>query len=127
MERVAFPSASSVVVSARRPPAMRALRLLVIVLGVLLVGGTLGLVVAIIVRAPHPSESRPESRSPGAPRTAPFDAVLDLPAGAVVHSVQEAGARLAIRLVLPDGGQEIIILDPVSGARLGTIALRPAR
>src|SRR5258706_535245 len=35
MERVAFPSASSVVVSARRPPAMRALRLLVIVLGVL--------------------------------------------------------------------------------------------
>jgi hypothetical protein len=115
---------------------MRALRLLVIVLGVLLVGGTLGLVVAIIVRAPHPSESRsaesrpaesrPEARAPAAAK-APFDTVLDLPAGAVVQSVQSAGARLAIHLALPEGGQQIVILDPGSGARIGTIELRPAR
>jgi hypothetical protein len=111
---------------------MRALRLLVIVLGVLLVGGTLGLVVAIIVRAPHPSESRPaesrpEARAPAAAAVVPFDTVLDLPAGAVVQSVQSAGARLAIHLALPEGGQQIVILDPGSGARIGTIELRPAR
>jgi uncharacterized iron-regulated membrane protein len=106
---------------------MRGLRLLVIVLGVLLLGGTLALVVAIIVRVPHPSESRAESRAAAAPRTAPFDAVLDLPAGAVVQSVAETGARLAVHLVLPDGSQQIVIVDPGSGARIGTIELRPAR
>jgi hypothetical protein len=105
---------------------MRGLRLLVIVLGVLLIGGTLALVVAIIVRAPRPSESRPESRL-AVPKAAPFDAVLDLPPGAVVQSVQSTGARLALHLVLPDGGQQIVILDPGSGARIGTIELRPAR
>jgi hypothetical protein len=105
---------------------MRGLRLLVIVLGVLLVGGTLALVIAIIVRAPRPSESRPESRL-AATRAAPFDAVLDLPAGAAIQSVQSAGARIAVHLVLADGGQQILILDPGSGARTGTIELRPAR
>jgi hypothetical protein len=106
---------------------MRGLRLLVIVLGVLLVGGTLGLVLAIIVRAPHPSESRPEARATTASRVAPFDAAFDLPAGAVIQSVHPTGERLAVRLVLPDGGQQIVILDLGSGARIGTIELRPAR
>jgi Family of unknown function (DUF6476) len=106
---------------------MRALRLLVIVLGVLLVGGTLSLVVAIIVRAPHPSESRPEARTTAAARAVPFDVTVDLPAGAIVQSVQPAGERLAVHLILPDGGQEIVILDLGSGARIGTIELRPAR
>jgi Family of unknown function (DUF6476) len=105
---------------------MRGLRLLVIVLGVLLVGGTLALVVAIIVRAPHPSESRPESPL-AATKTVPFDAVLDLPPGAVIQSVQSAGARLAVHLVLADGGQQILILDAGSGSRIGTIELRPSR
>jgi hypothetical protein len=106
---------------------MRALRLLVVVLGVLLVGGTLSLVVAIIVRVPHPSESGPQARAPAPSRAAPFDAAFDLPAGAVIQSVQPAGERLAVRLVLPDGGQEIVILDLGSGARIGTIELRPIR
>src|SRR5437868_8628459 len=99
---------------------MRGLRLLVIVLGVLLVGGTLALVVAIIVRAPHPSESRPDWRL-AATKAAPFETVLDLPAGAVIQSVQSAGARVAVHLVLADGAQQILILDPGSGARIGTI------
>jgi hypothetical protein len=106
---------------------MRALRLLVIVLGVLLVGGTLGLVVAIIVRAPHPSESRSETRTSAASKAAPFTATLDLPVGAVIEAMQPVGERLAVRLTLPDGGQQIVVLDPGSGVRIGTIELRPAR
>jgi hypothetical protein len=102
---------------------MRALRLLVIVLGVLLVAGTLGLVVAIIVRTPHPSESRPTA----ATRAAPFSTARDLPAGSVIRSVQPVGERLAVHLDLFDGGQQIVILDLGSGARLGTIELRPVR
>lgn len=106
---------------------MRALRLLVIVLGVLLVGGTLGLVVAIIVRSPHPSESRPERSAGAAAKSIPYDAVLDLPAGAVIQSLQPAGEWLVVHLALPDGRQQIVVLDLGSGARSGTIELRPAR
>jgi len=99
---------------------MRALRLLVIVLGVLLVGGTLALVGAIIVRSQHGAESRAI-----APKGAPYDTVLDLPAGAVIESLQPAGERLVVRLGLPDGREEIIVLDLGSGARRGTMELRP--
>lgn len=103
---------------------MRALRLLVIVLGVLLVGGTLALVGAIIVRSQHGSESRGEPRA-ATSKAAPYDTVLDLPAGAVVQSLQSAGERLIVHLALPDGRQEIVVLDLGSGARRGTIELRP--
>lgn len=104
---------------------MRALRLLVIVLGVLLVGGTLALVGAIIVRSQHGSESR--SGPPAiSSMAAAYDTALDLPAGAVVQSLQTAGERLLIHLVLSDGRQQIVVLDLASGARRGTIELRPA-
>ena len=102
---------------------MRALRLLVIVLGVLLVGGTLALVVAIIVRSPHPSESR----VPDAVRLAPYDTVVDLPAGAVIQSIQPAGDRVLVHLVLPSGRQLLVVLDAGSGQRRGTIELRPGQ
>jgi Flp pilus assembly protein CpaB len=98
---------------------MRALRLLVIVLGVLLVGGTLALVGAIIVRSQHGAESRA-----AAPKGMPYDTVLDLPAGAVVQTLQTAGERLIVHIALPDGRGEIIVLDLDSGARRGTIELR---
>jgi hypothetical protein len=101
---------------------MRALRLLVIVLGVLLVGGTLALVVAIIVRSPRPSESRPSDSV-----KLPYDAVVDLPAGAVVQSIQPAGDRVLLHLVLPSGRQQIVVLDASSGGRRGTIELRPGQ
>jgi hypothetical protein len=100
---------------------MRALRLLVIVLGELLVGGTLALVVAIIVRSPRPSESRPSASA-----KLPYDAMVDLPAGAVVQSIQPAGDRVLLHLVLPSGRQQIVVLDAGSGARRGTIELRPS-
>ena len=99
---------------------MRALRLLVIVLGVLLVGGTLALVVAIIVRSPRPSESRPPDSA-----KLPYDSAIDLPAGAVIQSIQPAGDRVLLHLVLPSGRQQIVVLDASSGARRGTIELRP--
>jgi hypothetical protein len=105
---------------------MRALRLLVIVLGVLLVGGTLALVVAIIMRSPRPTESRSSNPQPGAASLTPYDTAVDLPAGSVVQSIQPAGDRVLLHLVLPSGRQQIIVLDQGSGLRRGTIELRPA-
>jgi hypothetical protein len=124
MPDVTFPLNSYLVVRARGFRTMRALRLLVIVLGVLLVGGTLALVGAIIMRSQHGSESRGEPRA-AASTAAPYDTVLDLPAGAVVKSLQPAGERLVVHIALPDGSQQIVILDLGSGARRGTIELRP--
>ncbi len=103
---------------------MRALRLLVIVLGVLLVGGTLALVGAIIVRSSQPSQPRGVARIP--PSAAPpYDTALDLPLGAVVRSIQPVGDRLVVHLVLPEGREKIVVFDLGSGSRTGTIELRP--
>ena len=35
--------------------------------------------------------------------------------------------RLILDLVLPDGERQLVIVDLATGARLGTIELRPAR
>jgi hypothetical protein len=107
---------------------MRALRLLVIVLGVLLLGGTLALVVAIIMRSPRPAESRrPDPQPADSAKQAPYDTVVDLPAGAVIQSIQPAGDRVLLHLVLPSGRQQLVVLDPGSGLRRGTIELRPGQ
>jgi hypothetical protein len=100
---------------------MRALKLLVVVMGVLLVGGTVALIVAIIDRASHRAAAPAPTASRG------FDhAVIDLPAGARVLGSGAVGDRLAVRVGLAEGGEALILIDPLSGARLGTIELRPA-
>jgi hypothetical protein len=101
---------------------MRALKLLVVVMGVLLVGGTAALIIAIIDRASHRAATPP---APVAGRG--FDrTVIDLPAGARVLGSEAVGDRLAVRIALAEGGEALILIDPRSGARLGTIELRPA-
>jgi hypothetical protein len=50
--------------------------------------------------------------------------VVDLPAGAVIQSIQPAGDRVLLHLVLPSGRQQIVVLDAGSGGRRGTIELR---
>jgi hypothetical protein len=102
---------------------MRALKVLVVVMGVLLVGGTAALIAAIIHRASHP---RPlPAASAGAARG--FDrAVIDLPAGARVLGSEAVGERIMVRVGLAEGGEALILVDPRTGARLGTIELRRA-
>src|SRR5258708_34564363 len=99
---------------------MRALRLLVIVLGVLLVGGTLDLGVAIIVRSPRPSESRPPDSA-----KLPYDTVLDLPAGAVLESTETRRAPVHAQPDLPSGKGQVAVSDGGSLVRPRTIKLRP--
>ena len=102
---------------------MRSLKVLVVVMGVLLVGGTAALVAAIIDRASHRTAA-PALR-PMAARG--FDrAVVDLPAGARVLGSEAADGRLVVRIGLAAGGEELLLIDPASGALLGTIELRPA-
>lgn len=101
---------------------MRALKVLVVVMGVLLVGGTAALVIAVIERAQQHMAASP----PAAPSAARgFDRVLDLPPGARVIAVEPAGERLVVRLALAGGGEALILIDARTGARLGTIELKP--
>jgi hypothetical protein len=101
---------------------MRALKVLVVVMGVLLVGGTALLITAVIDRANRP---RPAPAVASAARG--FDhSVVELPAGAHVIATEAAGERLVVRIGLAEGGEALVLIDPRSGARLGTIELKPA-
>ena len=95
---------------------MRALKILVIVMGVMILAGVTTLVVVIAGRL-----------SRGGPVTAPFVvAPIELPAGARIETMSIGGDRLVLDIVLPDGNRRLMIIDPASGHLLGAIPLRTA-
>ena len=97
---------------------MRALKLLVAGMGVLLVGGIVFLIAALVNRAARPP-GPPSAAAPGG-RT-----IIELPAGARVAGTETTADRLVLRVALPEGGEELILLDLRSGARVATIEFRP--
>jgi Family of unknown function (DUF6476) len=99
---------------------MRALKILVVVLGVLLVGGFVTLVVVIAGRVAQ-RQGTPTAAAPfaGAP--------IELPAGARIETIAVGPDRLVLNLALPDGNRELVIIDLASGRRLGAIPLRTAQ
>jgi hypothetical protein len=98
---------------------VRGLKTLVIVLGVLLVGGTITLIAAIVWRGTH----RPAEATAGG--HSPFATAFELPPGAEVATVEGEGGRLVVQLRLADGSRRLVLFDSRSGALLGTIELRP--
>jgi hypothetical protein len=101
---------------------MRALKILVVVMGVMLVGGTAALIAAIIDRA---SRHTPTASAPPSSRGFGHAAVT-LPPGARVVTAELAGDRILVRLAREEGGEALIIIDAKSGAPLGTIDLLPS-
>lgn len=73
-----------------------------------------------------PSVAAVETAVPGAARPPAFTTTLDLPAGTSLRSTGEAAGRLVVVAVLPDGEERVLLIDPATGALLGTLAL-PAR
>lgn len=107
---------------------MKALKALVIILGVMIVAGIAVIGVTIyhratnLVNSPVPGSTEPAVRTgfgPGFGRVA-----LDLPPGSRVVEMTAEGDRLILRLRLADGGRQILILDMATGKRLGTFELR---
>ena len=94
---------------------MRALKLLVVVMGVLLVAGVVALGVAIAVRV---------QRGPVGEVAAP-PLRLSLPEGAHVTATELSGDRILIRLTLRDGGEEVLLLNARTGAEIAVIAAPP--
>lgn len=103
---------------------MRALKVLVIVMGVLLVAGIIALGFAVQYRLNHPRQA-PAGTAAIGPAGAPSAMALDLPQGARVIGAEASGDRLVVRVELAGGGEELIIVNLVTGAPLATVTLRP--
>jgi Family of unknown function (DUF6476) len=96
---------------------MRGLKILVVVMGIILIVGFAVLVAAIAGRM---------SRSGSPPTIARTLAgsAIDIPRGARIEAMTVGTDRLVVALTLPEGGRQLVIVDLVTGARLGTIELR---
>jgi hypothetical protein len=106
---------------------MRALKVLTIVMGVMIVVGT-GVLVAVIahrIASPSPAAVQitggPIAGGPIA-GGAPLALVLDEPAGTRIAGIAAAGDRLAVQLQ-GGGADRVVLVDPRSGAVVGRIAL----
>ena len=98
---------------------VRALKILVVVMGVMIVAGVAVLIVVIAGRVSR--------GGPGTPSPTPFAASpIELPKGARIETMSTGSDRLVIDLVLPDGNRQLVIIDLATGRSLGTIPLRTA-
>jgi hypothetical protein len=93
---------------------MRALKIATIVMGVLIVVGTMALIISVArrVSAPPPVTSLP----------AAVAAVLDEPVGTRIAGIAAARDRVAVQLV-GGGVDRVVLVDPVTGAVAGRISL----
>ncbi len=101
---------------------MRALKLLVVVMGILLIAGFAVVVVTIMSRMTQ--RGTPAAPATAATHPAPFgQTTVTLPADSLVMEVQGAGDRILLRLDLKDGTEMLVVLDAVTGTELGRIKL----
>ena len=94
---------------------MRALKVAVIIMGVLIVLGTITLAIAIARRSAAPVAAV-------APLLASFTAVLDEPTGTRIAGIAVVRDRLAIQLQ-GGGSDRVVLIDPATGSVSGRIAL----
>ncbi|HEY4041981.1 MAG TPA: hypothetical protein VGM32_09085 [Rhodopila sp.] len=94
---------------------MRALKIAVVVMGVLIVLGTMGLVVVIARRSAAPMVAV-------APPPASTSAVLNEPDGTRIAGIAAAHDRLAIQLQ-GGGTDRVVLIDTATGTVAGRILL----
>ncbi|MGH6976233.1 MAG: DUF6476 family protein [Stellaceae bacterium] len=99
---------------------MRALKLLVIILGVLLLAGIVTLATAVVWRIDHGHPATAPK-----PMTAPAAQRVVLPAGAKIVAIDVAAGRLVARVDMAGGGVHIFVFDLATGAEIATIELVP--
>jgi Family of unknown function (DUF6476) len=99
---------------------MRALTVLVIVMGVMIV---IGFAVLIAGIASKMSRDRPGASAERSFATT----ALNIPRGARIEAMTAAPNRLILELAMPDGERQLVVIDLATGARLGTIELHPTQ
>jgi len=109
------------------PPKVRLLRALVYALGVVLALGGAAVIAIAFWRLGSAGNELAKRLDPPLPDAAgpPSTAKLPLPEGATIVSMTLDGDRLALRLRLASGGEEVRVVNWRSGALLGTLAVEP--
>jgi uncharacterized protein DUF6476 len=95
---------------------MRALKVAVAVMGVMLGVGFAVLVAVIIGRVSRSGPAQKADR-------AFAGRAIEIPRGARIEAMTAGPDRLVLGLALPDGNRRLLIIDLSSGAPLGTIEL----
>ncbi len=107
------------------PPAQATapfwLKVLVIVMGLLIVAGFIVVAAEIARRMSTPNAARP----PASGAASGFSERIALPPGARVVSMSAVGDRLVIHVETQGGPAAAYVVDPRSGALLGTIEFPP--
>jgi len=98
---------------------VRALKILVVVMGVMIFAGVAVLIVVIAGRL-TPRHAAATSSQPLAA------APIELPAGARIETIGVGSDRLVLDIVLPDGNRQLAIIELATGRRLAAIPLRTA-
>ena len=91
---------------------MRALKVLVVAMGVLIVVGTVTLVALLVQRI-----------GGGGSPDAPFRAALGLPEGSRITGIASTERGLAVLVSRPDGDR-VLLLDPRGGRVIGEVTAR---
>ena len=96
------------------------LKVLVIVMGVMIVAGFVVVAFEIVRRMSSGSTIASPAGSAGA-----FARSIALPSGAQVVSIDTTGDRIAVHVRSVEGRSSLYIVDPRSGALLGTVDFPP--
>ena len=102
---------------------MRALKVLVVVMGVLLVAGFAVVVATIMSRLSQRATPSVVATTAAMHPVAFGTTTVVLPADALVMEVQGVGDRILLRLDLRDSTEMLVVLDAATGAELGRIKL----
>ena len=86
-------------------------------MGAMILAGLAALIIVIAGRLPH-RQAPPLQPSAAAP--------VELPAGGRIETIGVGSDRVVLDIVLPDGARQLLIIDLLTGRRLGVIPLRPA-
>lgn len=106
------------------PRQVRFLKIAVIVMGVLLVGGFAFVLAAIVYQASHPAQELGVTSATSNPGLGARSFDLPVPLGAGVAGLALDGNRLAVHLDGPSG-PEIAIIDLASGKIVAHVKLKP--
>ena len=111
---------------------MRALKALVIVMGVLIILGMALVGYTIVKRTTEPVTVSRAGTEASSQQTAgvlgktPYGPIgIELPPGSRVLRTTATDRRLVVEVELSSGGERVLIVDPANGALLGTIELQP--
>ena len=101
---------------------MQALKIMVVVMGVLIVAGVAVIATDIAKRV---AAGRAPSATSGAAVTAFDEKTVELPKNGRLTGVHTEAGRVILRVLLPGNREMLIVLDLATGERLGTINVNP--